>query len=452
MKSFNLFIIYIFVFTLLSVKSNAQDSIIPPKIVVKFDVTSLQKLLLYPEDALKNADTFWNDETAYSLSKKWHDGNRLPIDLVAWKKDVEEYAKIPVGERTNSKLYSISEQLIKEETNFNENVIPYLLSFFPKDLLGFSITTYFTETSRTGGCQVDNQIVVDVSPEKAKDINSMLNTQVHELFHMAHRQIAFKIKEYELDNPKENYLINMLQGEGLATYCGYKAQSIYTFKDNYKYQMLENDSIITSLREHLNSFISKAGSLKQKQFYKMDDEIGFAKEAYYVFGAYMAKTIDEKFGRAALVNVVATGPLSFISTYNSAAEEKMTIIEYKPAKVIYLDQRIKKAYLANDYKLVDDIEKEILKDKSKLSNSAEDNFNSLGYYLVLGENRVADAIRVLELNVTLFPKSANAFDSLAEVYLKVGNKEMAIKNYKKSLELNPKNENAKNVLKEIENK
>ena len=47
------------------------------------------------------------------------------------------------------------------------------------------------------------------------------------------------------------------------------------------------------------------------------------------------------------------------------------------------------------------------------------------------------------------PQSANAYDSLGEAYMKAGDNEKAIKNYKKSLELNPENNNAKKMLEKL---
>jgi len=47
---------------------------------------------------------------------------------------------------------------------------------------------------------------------------------------------------------------------------------------------------------------------------------------------------------------------------------------------------------------------------------------------------------------------ANAYDSLAEAYMLSGNKELAIKNYEKSLELNPQNTNAAEQLKKLKTK
>jgi dipeptidyl aminopeptidase/acylaminoacyl peptidase/CubicO group peptidase (beta-lactamase class C family) len=72
---------------------------------------------------------------------------------------------------------------------------------------------------------------------------------------------------------------------------------------------------------------------------------------------------------------------------------------------------------------------------------SESQINGLGYDL-LGIKRVEDAIEVFKLNVSLYPKSWNTYDSLAEGYEAKGDKASAIKNFKRSLELNPKNSNA----------
>ena len=78
----------------------------------------------------------------------------------------------------------------------------------------------------------------------------------------------------------------------------------------------------------------------------------------------------------------------------------------------------------------------------------ESELNELGYEL-MGMKKLKDAIEILKLNVEEYPASANVYDSLGEAYLKDGNKELSIKNYEKSLKLNPNNENAKEVLKKL---
>lgn len=77
----------------------------------------------------------------------------------------------------------------------------------------------------------------------------------------------------------------------------------------------------------------------------------------------------------------------------------------------------------------------------------ESEMNQLGYSL-MSENKLDKAIAVFKLNVDEFPKSANVYDSYGEALLKKGNKDEAIVNYKKSLELNPRNTGAVKVLKE----
>jgi len=68
----------------------------------------------------------------------------------------------------------------------------------------------------------------------------------------------------------------------------------------------------------------------------------------------------------------------------------------------------------------------------------EKEFNELGYRF-MQTGKMGEALEIFKLNVELYPKSANVYDSLGEAYFKKGEKEKAIENYRKSLELNPKN-------------
>ncbi len=78
----------------------------------------------------------------------------------------------------------------------------------------------------------------------------------------------------------------------------------------------------------------------------------------------------------------------------------------------------------------------------------EADINDIGYGL-LRKGLLKHALEVMKVNAALFPNSANAFDSLGELYLKNGNKDLAAMNYKKSLALDPSNEAAKKVLEKL---
>ncbi|WP_342377589.1 serine hydrolase [Myxococcus stipitatus] len=74
--------------------------------------------------------------------------------------------------------------------------------------------------------------------------------------------------------------------------------------------------------------------------------------------------------------------------------------------------------------------------------------NNLGYSL-MGRGRLPDALKLFEANVALYPEDANTHDSLGEGYAAAARKDEAIRSYKKSLELNPKNDNARKMLRDL---
>ena len=77
--------------------------------------------------------------------------------------------------------------------------------------------------------------------------------------------------------------------------------------------------------------------------------------------------------------------------------------------------------------------------------------NRIAYRFLRSKNpqQQLKALDFFLLNTTNYPNSFNVFDSLGEAYAILGEKEKAIQNFKKSLALNPKNENAKTALKDL---
>ncbi len=63
--------------------------------------------------------------------------------------------------------------------------------------------------------------------------------------------------------------------------------------------------------------------------------------------------------------------------------------------------------------------------------------------------QLSAATEVFELNVESYPLSSNVYDSLAEAYMNAGENAKAIQFYEKSLEINPANTNAVDMLKKI---
>ncbi len=77
----------------------------------------------------------------------------------------------------------------------------------------------------------------------------------------------------------------------------------------------------------------------------------------------------------------------------------------------------------------------------------EDDIIDIGYVLL--KRDIDMAIFLFKKNVELHPESWSLWDNLGEAYFKKGEKAQAIKSYERSVELNPKNENGMEMLKEL---
>lgn len=105
-----------------------------------------------------------------------------------------------------------------------------------------------------------------------------------------------------------------------------------------------------------------------------------------------------------------------------------------------LRQELFKNKFQNSFKIYSNIKR-----SNKDFSLSEDEINSWGYQLI-DQNKKQEALLVFQLNTLLFPKSSNVYDSFAETLELLGNHKEAIINYRKSLELNPNNNNARQFL------
>lgn len=78
----------------------------------------------------------------------------------------------------------------------------------------------------------------------------------------------------------------------------------------------------------------------------------------------------------------------------------------------------------------------------------ENRINRLGYNYLRG-SRLREALRVFKLNTLLYPSSGNVHDSYGEALLEAGRAAEAIASYRRSLDLDPGNGNARRVLREL---
>ncbi len=155
-----------------------------------------------------------------------------------------------------------------------------------------------------------------------------------------------------------------------------------------------------------------------------------------------------------------------LGEFERAQNYYRAFLDIKATDAAFIQRRVREMGRIIDSSAVYRIEQEIKQNgiraglkKYKLMHSDSQNklyfneneFNALGYRL-MGAGKVKDAIEIFKIKVARYPKSANVYDSLGEAYLQSGDNKKAIQNYQKSLEINPENNNAKEMLKKLAQK
>jgi Tfp pilus assembly protein PilF len=74
--------------------------------------------------------------------------------------------------------------------------------------------------------------------------------------------------------------------------------------------------------------------------------------------------------------------------------------------------------------------------------------NALGYQY-LNRSPMKEALALFKLNVEAHPWSSNVYDSYGEALMADHQYELAAENYRRSVEMNPGNENGKKKLEEL---
>ncbi|HKP85161.1 MAG TPA: serine hydrolase [Blastocatellia bacterium] len=112
-----------------------------------------------------------------------------------------------------------------------------------------------------------------------------------------------------------------------------------------------------------------------------------------------------------------------------------------PSRKLFRDVLARGDAAINEYK-------ESRKNLSPPALLSESQVNRLGYWLI-AKKKTKEAIEVFKMNVEDHPDSSNVYDSLGEAYMINGDKELAVRHYQKSVELNPNNANGIQMLKKL---
>ncbi len=229
------------------------------------------------------------------------------------------------------------------------------------------------------------------------------------------------------------------------------AGSMYsTVEDLLKWdQSLYTDKILSlgSKEKMFTPFLSNYGygwGIGEQKFTENDSTKVIAHSGgIYGFNTYFARLVDKK-QTIIIFNNIGNPPLGEMAIQIARILNGYEFKYPKKPLADFLGKII-------DEKGIDEAINTYTKIKNENKDEydfSEGNINLLGYNY-LNQDMVDIALRIFKLNMEEYPESFNTYDSYAEALMKKGDKEGAIKYYKKSLELNPGNTNGINKLKEL---
>ena len=415
---------------------------------VNFNISSVESIILHPEVILQDIDEFWATDTAYIAAKEWHEGSGVDIPFKDWEYVINYHAEIDVEKRTKDPTFIMAKELQEKESLFNSKAIEHICSFLPASTLGFNRSVYFTAYTLSWAFASGDVAVVNINSTHFEDEQGkILNTMIHEIYHVGYRSNVLYQTDIPMESSGHEEIIHTLLNEGLASYVSYAADSLFPYKiPTVDYVKLEDEKEIRRLHKELNRFFISSENMLESEMDSISWELGIMQRAYYVVGSFMAKTIDEKLGREALVSLIRKGPSSFINTYNSIAPDDLKIVTFKVSEDLPIELKMKQALLKNDMKDFNYLKKELI--NADLDSLMEQKLDDVANIFIDAEKHT-EAIEILRLNSVLFPSSWNVYQSLGKEYVISGNKKEAIKNFQKSVELNPKNDNGINELKKL---
>jgi hypothetical protein len=281
---------------------------------IVFNTEALEKIVYEPMWVLANEEEFWTKYPAQKYSQDWAEAVNYDINYNEWRERITNWAKLSIEERERHIFTRNTHKIVEGRKVFLEKAVPYLCGYLPDDI-GLDIGVYFTAFILARAFAM-GEIVFNVAANYWKDNpDNILNTLVHELYHVGCSNIHEKHGIKPSDDPLMKVLSN-IQGEGIATYVAYNSQHIFPAPDDMDFKMIDDPATIDKCLRQVREILSKVGSIPNDELQKLSWDVGVIGRAFYIAGAEMCKVIEEKKGRQTLIETIWRGPRYFFEIYN----------------------------------------------------------------------------------------------------------------------------------------
>lgn len=217
---------------------------------------------------------------------------------------------------------------------------------------------------------------------------------------------------------------------------------------NYKFEFYNNiiNSKAYQLKFHnlTHPYFSTLGVLFQERDKRQDKSDAEIMESYKWVSVYTLRFLDSY-----LINDQKA--LEFLGNKpenNGIEIGLITKQDKQPVDMPFSFQDFNELAIEQNYEYLSELYESIVEKHPKFE-LPEGRLNNLGLQLNYNLKTSIQGINIFVLATQIYPTSANLFDSLAEGYLFIGDKDKAIVNFEKSIELNSKNQNAIDRLKQL---
>jgi tetratricopeptide (TPR) repeat protein len=267
---------------------------------------------------------------------------------------------------------------------------------------------------------------------------SIYNSMVHELFHHVYWDAWLWQIEPPLENPALREFIRSLQNEGMAVNATSRIWETYPSSLDFDYLLINFQPYVRYWISRVNQVFENPESKTVEKWWQ--DVVQIPSHGKYIVGGYMAERIEDQLGRDALVATVANGPMSFIRTYNTVAEESLRIRLVEPrieAGDEYYDLRA--SALEGNLPMVRDILQDIRSGQTVLSDfESEGHLLYTSGYILLRNEDLKVAEETFQTLISLDPQVAAGYIGLGDVYTQQGEISRAVENYERAMELDPR--------------
>lgn len=303
-------------------------------IKIFFDDSAARYVLENPEKALNiERDSIWHSFGGYRITSIWHEKSSVPITWKYWEKGLNKF----ISDTTLIKKSLSLVNSLKSKVNREQNTIVQHISSYSYEKTKINAFIYFVAfTIPYAFCVDTNKIGIDITGSEWNfDTDCILNTVIHEIYHIAYKLNSPDYFKYIANDPidRESFVrfnYGYLQSEGMATFVAYKALNL--FPSDYRhpdYELLENDSTVKMAIHQINMLSEMAETMPLDTLLLECWKMGVEQRAYYIAGGYVAKIIEEKYGTEFLAALVKEGSISFVKKYNMLVPDdyKLVLLE-----------------------------------------------------------------------------------------------------------------------------